>query len=113
MTIVISQTQQFYMAFLFLVLTGVLQSMSMVLIATLLLEIAAPEYRGRVMGLRALAVYALPIGSAISGAMVSKFGLETTALINAVIGVILILILSMAIPHLRRSEHPNSQPFKA
>lgn len=113
MTIVISQTQQFYMAFLFLILTGVLQSMSMVLIATLLLEIAAPEYRGRVMGLRALAVYALPIGSAISGAMVSKFGLETTALINAVIGVILILILSMALPHLRRSEHPKSQPFKA
>jgi MFS family permease len=113
MTIVISQTQQFYLAFSFLILTGILQSMSMVLIATLLLEIAAPEYRGRVMGLRALAVYALPIGSAISGAMISNLGLETTALVNAVIGVTLILTLSIAIPRLRQSQDPSSQPAKS
>jgi len=112
-TIVISQTQEFYMAFSFLILAGILQSMSMVLIATLLLEIAAPEYRGRVMGLRALAVYTLPIGSAISGAMISNFGLETTAMINGVTGVILIVALSIAMPNLRRSQDRSHQKLNA
>ena len=45
-----------------LVLAGVAQSLSMVPMAVMLLHIAGARFRGRVMGVRMLAIYGLPMG---------------------------------------------------
>ncbi len=57
-----------------LLATGVAQSFSTVTMAMLLLGRISPEMRGRVMGARALAVYSLPLGLVISGALADAFG---------------------------------------
>ena len=104
MTLVVVNTSQFEVAFALIILMGTMQSLSMVLIATILMEITAPEYRGRVMGLRMLAVYTLPFGSAISGAMAAAFGAPATAMVNAVVGIALIGVLVILIPNLRHAR---------
>ena len=47
----------------FLVLAGFAQSLSMLSLALMLLRTSQPHIRGRVMGVRMLAIYSLPIGS--------------------------------------------------
>ena len=50
-----------------LVAIGFVQSLCMVPMAVILLKTADPAYRGRVMGVRMLAVYGLPLGMLLSG----------------------------------------------
>ena len=50
-----------------LVVIGFVQSFCMVPMAVILLRTADPAFRGRVMGVRMLAVYGLPLGMLLSG----------------------------------------------
>ncbi len=85
-----------------LVLTGMAFSSTQVLMLTVLLRTSPPEYRGRVMGLRVLAIYAYSFGSMSSGAMAAVWGAPGAAQVNAVVGVSLVLALALVAPKLRR-----------
>lgn len=85
-----------------LVLTGMAFSSTQVLMLTVLLRTAPTEYRGRVMGLRVLAIYAYSFGSMSSGAMAAVWGAPGAAQVNAVVGVTLVIALALAAPKLRR-----------
>ena len=61
-----------------LALIGITSSVSMVTMAIALLHYTAQEYRGRVMGVRMLAVYGLPVGLLIAGALIERFGITST-----------------------------------
>ena len=50
-----------------LLFTGFVQSLGMVPMAALLLRNSDVQYRGRLMGLRMLAIYGLPLGLLIAG----------------------------------------------
>lgn len=63
-----------------LALAGFLQSFCMVPMAVLLLRVAQERFRGRVMGLRMLAVYGLPLGLLAAGPLITRFGFADTAL---------------------------------
>jgi MFS family permease len=69
-----------------LVVTGVVQSVAMISLAASLLSGADERFRGRVMGVRMLAVYGLPIGLMASGALVGRIGFAGTATLYGVIG---------------------------
>jgi MFS family permease len=62
-----------------LVLAGIAQSLSMVPLSTMLLKSAGPRFRGRVMGVRMLAIYGLPIGLLIAGMAIPRIGFRATA----------------------------------
>jgi len=64
-----------------LVLAGVAQSFSMVPMAVMLLHIAGPKFRGRVMGVRMLAIYGLPMGLLIAGVLIPRLGYTGTAIL--------------------------------
>jgi Na+/melibiose symporter-like transporter len=69
-----------------LMVAGFVQSLSQVTMAALLLRNAAPEFRGRVMGIRMLAIYGLPIGLLMSGPLIARFGYPATATLYCIIG---------------------------
>ncbi|MQG21067.1 MAG: MFS transporter [SAR202 cluster bacterium] len=98
MTTIVILSPIFELSFGLIMIAGIMQSMSLVLVASILLGIAVPDFRGRVMGLRSLAVYTLPIGSLITGALITQVGLIQAAVINTVLGGILIAGIVLLIP---------------
>jgi MFS family permease len=69
-----------------LVVTGVVQSVAMISLAASLLNDADERFRARVMGVRMLAVYGLPIGLMAAGALIDRIGFAGTATLYALIG---------------------------
>ncbi len=58
---------------------GVFHSLGMVTMSGVLLRAVEERFRGRVMGIRMLAVYGLPLGLLIAGPLVERIGFATTA----------------------------------
>ena len=72
-----------------LVMAGFMQSLSMVPLATMLLKTAGIRYRGRVMGVRMLAIYGLPIGLMGAGVLIPWIGFHATASGYCILGLLL------------------------
>jgi hypothetical protein len=72
-----------------LVLAGFAQSLCMVPMAVMLLHGAGPKFRGRVMGVRMLAIYGLPLGLLAAGGLIERFGFRTTASAYCLVGLTL------------------------
>jgi MFS family permease len=71
-----------------LVLGGFAQSLSMVPLSTMLLKSAGQRFRGRVMGVRMLAIYGLPIGLLVAGSLIPWIGFRVTASSYCLLGLI-------------------------
>jgi predicted MFS family arabinose efflux permease len=78
------QTMGVGMVYLFLI--GTTQSVSMVTLAVVLLRAAEPRYRGRVMGVRMLAIYGNPMGLLAAGVLIEHIGYAATALLYGGVG---------------------------
>lgn len=76
-----------------LFVTGFVQSFCMVPMAVILLRTADPAFRGRVMGVRMLAVYGLPLGLLLSGPLVDRLGFALTGSLYSVIGIAATLLI--------------------
>jgi MFS family permease len=76
-----------------LFLSGTASSFGMISLAGVLLGRADPDFRGRVMGVRMLAVYGLPIGLLLGGALIEQIGVRETVACFAVAG---LLVFSVA-----------------
>jgi Na+/melibiose symporter-like transporter len=69
-----------------LALAGFVQSFAMVPLAAVLLRVGNPLFRGRLMGLRMLAVYGLPVGLLIAGPLIATIGFPASARLYAGFG---------------------------
>lgn len=78
-----------------LFLAGFTQSFCMVPMAVLLLRGAEPALRGRVMGVRMLAVYGLPIGLLVSGPLVEHAGFAVTGSLYSLLGIGCTLLIAV------------------
>ncbi|OFX06826.1 MAG: arabinose ABC transporter permease [Alphaproteobacteria bacterium RIFCSPHIGHO2_12_FULL_66_14] len=65
---------------------GFVQSFCMVPMAVILLRVTEPAFRGRVMGVRMLAVYGLPVGLLLSGPLVEHAGFAVTGSLYSLLG---------------------------
>jgi predicted MFS family arabinose efflux permease len=101
--VVFSMSTSFYVSLAILLLTGMAFSWTLVLILTVLMRTTLPEFRGRIMGLRVLAIYAHTFGSINSGAIASALGAPMAASVNAVVGIGLVGVLALVAPKLRKS----------
>ena len=77
-----------------LMLAGLAQSLSLVPMSALLLH-GAGVYRGRVMGMRMLAIYGLPIGLLGAGALIDRIGYVPTATLYCSLGIALTLVIAL------------------
>ena len=72
---------------------GLLSSFAMVPMSSVLLAVTQAQYRGRIMGLRQLAVVGLPLGLLAAGALVEPFGVGPTLAGIACVGVLFGVVL--------------------
>lgn len=100
MLLVFAQIREAGAGIVVLAFAGFAQSMGLVPMATLLLRHAGEQFRGRVMGIRMLAIYGNLPGLLIAGPLIARFGYPTTATLYCAIG----LALTLAIAVYWRSE---------
>ena len=100
--LVFSTSQSFYLSMAILTVTGAGFASTQVFILSALLRTAQSEYRGRVISLRSLAIYAFALGSMSSGAMAGLWSAPLAAHIVGTMGIVLVLILAVLAPKLRR-----------
>ena len=78
-----------------LLLAGFAQSFCMVTLAVMLLRTTSAAFRGRVMGVRMLAIYSLGIGLPVAGALIDLVGFPATATLYACVGLTCTLIIAL------------------
>ena len=98
--LVFTASDSFYLSMAILLATGMAFGATQVMMLTVLLRTTLPEFRGRVMGLRVLAIYSFTFGSINAGAMAGAWGAPWAANINAVLGIALVVILALLTPKL-------------
>ena len=78
-----------------LVLAGVAQNVAMISMMASLLAAAGDRFRGRVMGVRMLAVYGLPLELMASGALIDLIGYSLTITAFAAVGLLFTLLIGI------------------
>jgi MFS family permease len=85
-------------ALVVLVLSGMAQAICLTNMSIMLLNTSTNEMRGRVMGLRSLAIAPLFLGGMLSGAAAEHFGAPLTTLACGVVGIAVTLAVAPWIP---------------
>jgi MFS family permease len=88
LVLVFAQMQTMPGGIVALILCGIAQSITMVSHTVLLLRGSTERFRGRVMGVRMLAIYSLPLGLLIAGTLIPLIGFHATASLYAVVGIV-------------------------
>jgi predicted MFS family arabinose efflux permease len=78
----------------FLFLAGLAQSLCMIAMVVLILRTTAVELTGRVMGVRILAIYSLPVGLIAAGWLIERIGFAAMASTYALFGLAMVLVLA-------------------
>jgi MFS family permease len=78
-----------------LVLAGMAQSMSMISAAVILMRAASARLRGRVMGVRMMVIYGLPLGLLPAGSLIDLIGYSATGTIYAISGFIAMAAIAL------------------
>jgi len=69
-----------------LILAGLASVVCLTPLAAVMLRLTDPAFRGRVMGMRMLAIWGLPLGLLCSGPLIASFGFSLTALAYSLLG---------------------------
>ena len=85
-----------------LAFAGLAQSFTMVTMSILLLGSTPTDIRGRMMGLRSLAVYGLPLGLLASGAVADTLGINFALIGNGIIGIVVTAVIVLALRQIWR-----------
>ena len=78
-----------------LLLAGLAQSLCMVPLSIILLRAAGEKFRGRVMGVRMMAIYSLPLGLLAAGPLIDWMGFRAMASLYAIIGLVCTAIITL------------------
>ena len=78
-----------------LFLAGISHSVSQVPMAAMLLRTTGEQYRGRVMGIRMLAIYGNVPGLLIAGQVIPRIGYPLTATLYCVFGIAVTVLIAL------------------
>ena len=78
-----------------LLMAGFMQSFCMVPLSIMLLRAAGERFRGRVMGVRMMAIYSLPLGLLAAGPLIDWIGFRATASLYAIIGLVCTALIAL------------------
>jgi predicted MFS family arabinose efflux permease len=93
-----------------LALAGFAQGMSLVPLQVMLLRNSSVQLRGRVMGVRMLAIYGLPVGLLAAGVLIERIGFGNTVTLYAGVGLACVLLIAA---HWRADLWPVQAPANA
>jgi MFS family permease len=94
-------SQQYAVALVLLMLSGLGQSAFSSLQSTIVLSSATDQLRGRAMGALTLAIGSTPIGSLEVGALSVAFGATLAVALNAGLSAVLVLLVALRLPKFR------------
>jgi MFS family permease len=77
-----------------LFVAGIASSLAMVSHSVILLRSTDHRFRGRVLGVRMLAIYSLPLGLIAAGALIERIGFRATISIYAMTGIVFTLLIA-------------------
>jgi MFS family permease len=97
-------------ALLCLVLAGVAQSLSMISAAVILMRTASAHLRGRVMGVRMMVIYGLPLGLLAAGSLIDLIGYSAMGTLYAASGLLSMTAIAL---HWRADLWPVHAPANA
>jgi MFS family permease len=95
LVLVFAQTTALWAGIVTLMLCGFAQSLTMVSHTVILLSASTPRYRGRIMGVRMLAIYSLPVGLLVAGGLIGWIGFHATASLYAVLGLAFTILIAV------------------
>jgi len=95
MLFIFGQTTSVVGGIVLLILAGITQSITMVCHTVILLRVSGQKMRGRVTGVRMLAIYTLPIGLLSAGALVEVIGFRTTVSLYTIVGLIFTVLIAV------------------
>lgn len=98
--IVFAHTETKMAGMIVLFFMGIIHNLGMVSLSVVLLRGVEARFRARVMGIRMLVVYGLPMGLLIAGFMIERIGYPATATIYAIFGITAITFIGY---HWRRT----------
>lgn len=78
-----------------LVLAGIAQSVCIVTLSTMLMRTSDERFRGRVLGIRMLAIYGLPLGLLLAGPLIGRIDFVATAMIYCGTGLLFTLLIAI------------------
>src|SRR5438309_893746 len=93
MLLVFAQVQTVPAAIACLMLAGFSQSLTMISIAVILMRTASEHFRGRVMGVRMMVIYGLPLGLLAAASLIDLIGFAAIRALYAALGLVLILAI--------------------
>jgi MFS family permease len=102
--ILLALASNFVVSLPILFIAGLGQSICVVAIAMMLLSLTPDHLRGRVMGLRQLAVYSLPLGLLVSGTIAEIVGVRTAIFVDGLLGVLLVTVCFMVWPDILKAR---------
>jgi len=101
--IAFSASHSFYLSLSILLFTGMAFSSTQVMMLTVILRNTLPDFRGRILGMRSMAIYSFTFGSMNSGAIAGAWSASLAASINGAIGIVLVGVLAFFTPKLRQA----------
>jgi MFS family permease len=110
MLLVFVEIRAMPVAILCLVLAGIAQSLSMISAAVILMRTASAHLRGRVMGVRMMVIYGLPLGLLAAGSLIDVIGYTATGTLYAASGLLLMAAIAL---HWRADLWPVHAPANA
>lgn len=93
-TLLFGQTTNLTLGLALLFIAGFVQSFCLTPLATVMLRSAGETMRGRVMGVRMLAIWGLPLGLLCAGPMIEHFGYATTVFVYNGLGLAATLMIA-------------------
>ncbi len=78
-----------------LLFAGFVQSVAMIAMTANLLAASDDRFRGRVMGVRTLAIYGMPLGLMTSGALIERLGYSLTISAFSLVGLLFTLVIGI------------------
>ena len=100
---VFALSSSLYLSLAILLVTGMAFSSTQVMMLTVMLRTTQPEFRGRVLSLRTLAIYAYTFGGAGSGWMAGLWGAPWAATVIGMVGIALTCLVAVFTPKLLRA----------
>jgi MFS family permease len=84
------QTHILSVGLILLFCAGFAQNICSVPMFVMMLKMSEERFRGRVMGVRMLAIYGLPIGLLIAGSMIDEIGFKATNVVFVIVGLLIL-----------------------
>jgi hypothetical protein len=95
-----AQTTLMPVGIVLLICAGFAQNVCLVPLAGVMLKASDPAYRGRVMGMRMLAIWGLPMGLMLSGPLINQFGFSVTATVYSILGLLFTVAIGVRWRHI-------------